>query len=213
MTAIPEVLLAIAFVWAVTALAIQARAALRSIPESHAPAAGAASRGVLYGFTGAMVPSRKESATRYPVSFAAGILLHLGVAASFLTVLLAVLSPPDELPFGRLVLAPAAGVGLAAGLSLLVKRVASADLREISLPDDYAASLALAVFLSGTLAFWLEVLPADALGILAAILLLYLPLGKLRHVVFFFLARADFSARLGFRGVFPPRGGGRAGRG
>jgi hypothetical protein len=212
MTTLPRILLGISFAWAVAALAVQARAARRSIPKPHAPAAGAASRGILYGFTGAMVPSRKESATRYPLSFAAGILLHLGVAASFLTVLLAVFSPPDAPPIGGLALAPTAGAGLMAGIALLLKRLASADLREISRPDDFAANLALAVFLAATLAFWSGALPADALGILAAILLLYLPLGKLRHVVFFFLARADYSARLGFRGVFPPRGGGHAGR-
>jgi len=212
MTPIPEILLAIAFVWAVVALAVQVRAARRAIPALFAPPAGTASRGVLYGFTGAMLPSRKESATRHPVSFAAGLLFHLGVAASLLTVLLSVFLPPDAVAFGRLALAPAAGVGLAAGIFLLVKRFATADLREISPPDDYVANLALAVLLSATLAFWLEALSADALGMLAAILLLYLPLGKLRHVVFFFLARADLSGRLGFRGVYPPRGGGDAGR-
>ena len=212
MTPLPKIFLGISFAWAVAALAVQARAARRSITEPNAPAAGKASRGILYGFTGAMVPSRKESATRHPVSFAAGILLHLGVAASFLTVSLAAVTRPDALPFGRLALAPAAAFGLVAGLFLLVKRLATADLRELSRLDDFAANLALAVFLAATLAFWSGALPADALGILAALLLLYLPLGKLRHVVFFFLARADLSGRLGYRGVYPPRGGGHAGR-
>ena len=31
-----------------------------------------------------------------------------------------------------------------------------------------------------------------------------LPLGKLRHMAFFFAARADLGRRLGYRGVYPP---------
>jgi hypothetical protein len=40
--------------------------------------------------------------------------------------------------------------------------------------------------------------------IYAGVLFLYFPLGKLRHAVFFFVARADYGRRLGYRGVYPP---------
>ena len=40
--------------------------------------------------------------------------------------------------------------------------------------------------------------------IYTGLLLVYLPLGKLRHAVFFFVARGDYGRRLGFRGVYPP---------
>ena len=33
------------------------------------------------------------------------------------------------------------------------------------------------------------------------------PAGKLRHAVFFFLARVDLGRRLGWRGVYPPAAG------
>jgi hypothetical protein len=210
MAPLSEILLAISAVWAIAALLVQALAARGAIVGPRAPAMGRASRGVLYGFTTAMLPTRKESASRHPVSFAAGLLLHLGVAASFLTVLDS--SFPLPLSSARLLLAPAAGAGLVAGLFLLVKRLVTPDLRAISRPDDYLASLMIAALLAGTLAFRAGVLSATALRILAAILVLYLPLGKLRHAVFFYLARADLYGRLGFRGVYPPRGGGDAGR-
>jgi hypothetical protein len=37
----------------------------------------------------------------------------------------------------------------------------------------------------------------------AAAFFAYVPLGKLRHAVFFFVARGDLYARLGARGVVP----------
>ena len=203
-----ELLLAVSSVWAVGALAFQARAARAGLPGLHAPAAGAASRGILYGFTGAMLPSRKESVSRHPLSFAAGVLLHLGIAASFLSVLASMLVAPAAFPAGGVALAAAAGTGLAAGLFLLAKRFASPDLRTISPPDDYVANLAIGALLASAVAFWSGALPGAALRIVAALVLFYVPLGKLRHAVFFFLARADLSARLGLRGVYPPRGGG-----
>jgi hypothetical protein len=205
-------LLAVAAAWAVAALAVQAIGARAAFRAPHAPPAGRASDGVLYGFTGAMMPARKESVSRHPVSFAAGLLLHLGVAASFVTVLVSIFPFPPALQLGRFALAPAAGAGLFAGTFLLIRRLATPDLREISPPDDFVAIVAITLFLTGSLAFWSGILPAAALRILATILLVYLPLGKLRHIVFFYLARADLSARLGFRGVYPPRGGGDGGR-
>jgi hypothetical protein len=212
MAPLSQILLAISAVWAVAALLVQAIAARSAIPEPRAAAAGRASSGVLYGFTVGMLPTRKESAKRYPVSFAAGILLHLGVLASFLTVLFSLFPVSPAIFSARLVLAPAACVGLVAGLFLLAKRLVTSELRAISPPDDYLASSMVAALLSGALAFWAGALSGNSLRILAAILLLYLPLGKLRHAAFFYLARADLYGRLGFRGVVPPRGGGDAGR-
>jgi hypothetical protein len=37
-----------------------------------------------------------------------------------------------------------------------------------------------------------------------ALLFLYIPFGKLRHMVYFFVVRADYGFRLGYRGVYPP---------
>ncbi|MBZ5637765.1 MAG: hypothetical protein LAO51_03300 [Acidobacteriia bacterium] len=93
MASLSLVLLVTSAVWAAAALAVQASAARRGIRAPRAPAAGRAARGILYGFTTAMLPTRKESAGRHPVAFTAGLLLHLGVAASLLTVLLSARSP------------------------------------------------------------------------------------------------------------------------
>jgi nitrate reductase gamma subunit len=83
---------------------------------------------------------------------------------------------------------------------LAYRRATTPLLRAISAPDDYASNLLVVAWLvSGAVAVFL---PARAafLGTTIA-LALYAPLGKIRHCVFFFLARGLFGARLGRRGI------------
>lgn len=204
-------LLGAAALWAAGALAFQAWRFRGAVRREIAEPRGSALAGAVYGFTAAMSPARKESASRHPLAFGAGILLHLGVAASLSIVFLSAVAPGGWPRLGA-ALAGVSAVGLAACVGLLVRRLATAPLREMSPPDDYISNLAVALLLASSLAFRLDVLPAAALQLLAALVLLYVPVGKLRHGMFFFLARGDLSLRLGARGVYPPaarKGGGR----
>jgi len=86
----------------------------------------------------------------------------------------------------------------------LVRRTLSTDLRAMSAPDDYVAItvtcglLALAALMGGDRDHQLTLL------IYAGLFFVYFPLGKLRHAVFFFVARGNYGRRLGYRGVYPP---------
>ena len=125
---------------------------------------------------------------------------HAGVAVSLLGVGLLVVWP--ERGVVLLALArPLTAVALLAGLYLLVQRMFSPTLRAMSAPDDY-----LAIVASCGLLALVSIGPGHetALMLYTSLLLIYLPLGKLRHVVFFFVARADYGRRLGHRGVYPP---------
>jgi hypothetical protein len=158
---------------------------------------------VIYLFTAANHPLRKESIRGHPMEFALGVVLHVGALAALAVLLTAALRPAAgaallaRLPAGFL-------AALAAGLALLARRALSADLRAMSTPDDYLAAGATCGLLAAAAAAGL------APGLLApalfytALLLIYLPLGKLRHALFFFLARTDHGRRLGRRGVLPP---------
>jgi hypothetical protein len=74
----------------------------------------------------------------------------------------------------------------------------------MSSPDDYVAVLLTCGLVAVALQSSLR--PGNPLLLLgyATVLFLYLPLGKLKHIVFFFAARADYGYRLGHRGVYPP---------
>lgn len=181
----------------------------RSFGPRHrfAPPAGDAAAGIRYAFTGALSPRAKESAREHPLAWGLGVLTHLGVFAAF-GQLAAVVAGVGSL---RL-LAGVALAGFLGALALLGKRLVSEELRGLSVPDDVLASLLVAGFalLAGISGFRPTLQPAF-LG-WAIALMLYAPLGKLRHMAFFFPARAALGAFLGRRGSFPPQHGGAHGR-
>ncbi len=164
---------------------------------------GRPGRGVIYAFTVAMLPSHKESIRNHPVEFLVGALMHLGVIVALLGILLAGVHPGSGVAALQR-LRPLLWLALIAGLWLGLRRLGSRDLRAMSSPDDYVAILASCGLLIVTsLIGTRPVMPVVAMLYTAA-LLVYVPLGKLRHIVFFFAARADYGRRLGYRGVYPP---------
>jgi uncharacterized membrane protein YphA (DoxX/SURF4 family) len=78
-------------------------------------------------------------------------------------------------------------------------------LRELSNPDDYISNILVTAFqiLMGlALAFGSKFTPC--LFLAAGLLLLYIPLGKLKHLLYFFAARWQLGLFYGSRGVWPP---------
>ena len=199
-----ELALCAAAAWALLALvALETRRRAWGRRSLHAPPAGDAAAGARYAFTKGMLPQAKESVRTHLTSYAAGVVFHGGVLPSFglRAASLAGVEPGSALL--RLGGA-AAGAGALAGLGLLGRRVASPVLRGLSSPDDYVANLltatfaalaALAAFLPGAREAWL---------VAGAALLLYVPVGKIRHCVLFFPARHELGRFFGRRGTFPP---------
>jgi hypothetical protein len=99
---------------------------------------------------------------------------------------------------------PVIVLSLLAGVSLFIRRLSARNLRVMNVPDDYIAILASCGLLALASIPTIVVGHGAALMIYTGLLLVYLPLGKLRHAVFFFVARGDYGRRLGFRGVYPP---------
>lgn len=198
-----RLLAAVAAVWAIVALTWQAFRATRNARPDFAQRAGSPARGVLYAFTGAMTPAHKESIRLYPLEFALGLILHVPVFIGMAATLVMIADPERG---AALVAATrvATLVGLAAGVCLLIRRLQRADLRHISTPDDYAAIVATSGLLLSAGLLPMTTAGRAALLTYAALLFMYVPLGKLRHIVFFFLARAEYGRRLGYRGVYPP---------
>jgi hypothetical protein len=133
------------------------------------------------------------------MAFHAGLLAAFGLLAA---ALLGLGLPSFLLQCARvLTLAGAAG-----GLGLLAKRALHAQLRGLSCPDDYGSNLLSSLF--ALLAF-LGTFSAAAAGLWmaeAVLLLVYAPLGKIRHCLFFFTTRYHLGAFFGRRGTFPPGG-------
>jgi len=160
---------------------------------------GSPRRGILYSLTFSMLPWKKDSTRRHPLTYVAGMGMHLGIFATFLFALGRRFWtwPERLLPlFGV-----AAAIGLASALGLFIKRARMPYMRAISSADDAVANLLVQLWLLGgaVTAFRPE---AAALWRLAALaLLLYLPLGKIFHMLLFFVSRTLFGLQFGRRGV------------
>jgi hypothetical protein len=196
----------LAAAWAVLALTVTYRRAKAfGRRKSFSKPAGDPAAGVRYAFFQGMAPGAKESVMLNLPSYAAGMAFHAGLLAAFallaVTVAGGALPGPARIPAGALALAGAAG-----GLALLVKRAARPHLRGISCPDDFLSNLLATLFV--LLACGQLLAPALARPWLleSALLLLYVPLGKIRHCLFFFPTRTHFGAFFGRRGTLPPGG-------
>lgn len=187
--------------WAAVALAAQVLIARDGGRRDFSRRAGRPLAGLFYNFTVAMLPGHKETARLHPAEFGAGVVLHVGVFAA-LAELLFLLAAANPTPGWITALRSLAGIGAVTAIVLLVRRVRSPVMRALSTPDDYLAVLATCGLL--VLAAFPALGSGAALLTYAALLFVYLPLGKLRHAVFFFVARADYGWRLGYRGVYPP---------
>lgn len=160
---------------------------------------GYTGRGIIYAFGRGML--EKESVALHKPTFIGGILYHGAIFAGLLylfwTVLLPNIGPPPW-AFRPVLLA-----GAAVGMSLFLKRVAKPHLRRLSCPDDFFANLFVDVFLA--LAFFHTYVPAlePVLLSVAILLLVYIPLGKIRHCFFFFYTRLVFGLHYGRRGALP----------
>ncbi len=191
--------------WCVTALVVEFRRVRAfGIRRLFAPSAGDAAAGVRYAFTWAMAPQAKESVRDNPLSYAAGMAYHGGVFAAFALLALRLMG----LNLGGLhlsrILACVTLAGALGGLALLAKRLLKAHLRGLSCPDDYLSNLLATAFAALAGAAVLEPALETAWMGVAIALLVYLPLGKIRHCVFFFSTRYHSGAFFGRRGVFPP---------
>ncbi len=170
--------------------------------QMYAVPKGDVRKGIVYAFGKGMLPWEKESAMNHLPTYIAGIFYHIGVFAAIFYLLLTLVSPglPGAILFFIRVLCLA---GVIAGVALLVKRIISTPMRTLSCPDDFAANAIVDLFLISALfhTFYREMAPFFFL--VAIIMFLYIPLGKIRHCFFFFYVRILFGIFYGRRNVYP----------
>ena len=168
----------------------------------HSAPQGDWKKGVLYAFGQGMMPWEKESAKKHLVTYTAGFLYHFGIFAAFAYLWLTVIKLSPSRPV-LLVLQLFMGSGLVCGMGMLLKRIFREYMRRISCWDDYIANILVDLFLLLAL---LDSLTANMRLVLyteAIVMILYIPLGKIRHCFFFFYSRILFGYFFGRRGVFP----------
>ena len=198
-----------ALVWCAGIFSLRLLGLLRKgAPKDLSRPSGSAAKGVVYSCTTAMLPQHKESAYLHLPTYAAGIAFHVGIALNLLVFFWLLLSHfmgwywmPPAFWSGAL-----AGFLLVAGVcgaGMLGKRIFNKGLRALSLPDDYISNGLVTLFLlASSVLFWGK-MPVALYFILSALLLFWLPIGKTRHLLYFFAARFHLGFFYGRRGAWP----------
>lgn len=165
---------------------------------------GVGNKGIMYAFGKGMMPWEKESAARHLPTYIAGILYHSGIFAGLFYILLIVISfCPGLFLINALRILMLCGI--ACGVALFLKRIFKTTLKNISCPDDFASNILVDLFLFFALidTFISSVRPVFLFA--AILMLLYIPVGKIRHCFFFFYSRILFGLFYGRRGILPQK--------
>jgi nitrate reductase gamma subunit len=169
-------------------------------PHDFSKSAGDVGSAIRYSFTTAMKPSRKESAYLHLPTYTAGILYHLGTFLSIILFFIFLLN----IELYRILVLLCSGflaLSICCGIGILFKRIFSDVLKEISYPDDYISNFLVTTFQLGTLLYMHFSLPLYY--VVVSVMLLYIPLGKLKHTLYFFAARYHLGLFYGRRGTWP----------
>jgi hypothetical protein len=171
-------------------------------PIDFSEPAGKIAPAVAYSFTGAMSPRKKESAFLHLPTYTAGIIFHLGTFLSIALFICILVNMPIS---GTLSMILTSFLILSAfcGIGILIKRIVKKELQALSNPDDYISNLLVTGFQFATVVYLNFHTPVYF--ILASALMLYLPIGKLKHTIYFFAARYHLGFFFGRRNVWPPQ--------
>ncbi|MFC2107491.1 hypothetical protein ACFLRY_04050 [Bacteroidota bacterium] len=172
-------------------------------PKDYSQPIGSPVRGIIYSYTGAMNPAKKESALYHIPTYVGGIFYHLGI---FISILIFFVYLFGYYPTGilKVILAVFLSISSLSGILIFLKRILKQQLRSLSNPDDYISNILVTTFLAFTVFsfFYNEFIPYYYVQV--SILLFYIPLGKLKHAFYFFAARYHLGFLYGWRDVWPP---------
>lgn len=174
------------------------------LPKDYSKKIGNTKSAISYSFTGAMSPLKKESAYLHLPTYTAGMLYHIGTFISASLFLLFLLNVNFVYPLQWVFICVLA-VSSACGIGIFLKRVLLKKLRFLSNPDDYISNLLVTTFQVFTLIILAEGIFAPYYYIFTSLLFLYLPLGKLKHSLYFFAARYHLGFFYGWRNVWPAK--------
>jgi hypothetical protein len=165
---------------------------------------GDAKKGIIYAFGRGMLPWKKESSAKHLITYFAGMLYHTGVFAALFYLLSLIFSLELSKLFISL-LRLLFVLGFTGGFILLLKRIFLVPMKKISCPDDFAANIIVDLFLISALVHTNSTRVTPLFFLLAIVMFLYIPVGKIRHCFFFFYAKILFGLFYGRRGVLPPK--------
>jgi len=198
-----QILAISAVVFSLSAFAFRLRKFTQlAVPRDRSPLKGDPQAGINYALTLGMMPWAKESTRRHAVAYLRGVGFHLVV---FLVLALFLASPwLGFLPIVlRSFLAIICGIGSILALWGFLARFIDHGLRVLSTPDDYFAVILVSLFLASAAAMLADSAFLPLFYLASALTLIYMPLGKIRHCIYFAFSRIFFGRFFGRRAVLP----------
>ena len=174
-------------------------------PKEYSKASGSVAKGVVYSYTEAMMPYHKESAYLHWPTFIAGLLFHIGAFVAILTFTWSILTAIFGWPTSQVIVYICCGILLVTaccGVGLFAKRMIRRALRALSCADDYLSNGITTIFQFITVGYLLCSHPIPYY-VVATLFFLWLPIGKTRHLLYFFAARFHLGFFYGRRGTWP----------
>jgi hypothetical protein len=174
----------------------------RVLPADKSPIKGNISHGIAYAFTIGMMPWAKESTRIHMLAYLRGIGFHMGIFTAIGAVIISPFweyLPPLLLLILSWVLILGAVLAAAGGMMRIVEH----NLRGLSLPDDHFAVWLTTLFIMAAGLAVINDAFVIPMYIVSAITFIYIPLGKIRHCLYFFFSRIFFGKFFGRRAVFP----------
>lgn len=178
----------------------------RPLKRDLSRARGSSSRAVLFAFTLGMAPWEKESTRIHWVAYIRGIIFHIGI----FTALAVLFASPwlEALPGWVLWIAAAiTGIGALAAFGGIWLRLAEANLRVLSLPDDFFSVFLTGLFISSACIVLIAPGWLPLFYTISAVMFLYIPFSKIRHCAYFFYSKFFFGLSFGHRGSIGQRPG------
>lgn len=183
-------------------------------PKDRSQPVGKVSAGVVYSCTTAMLPQNKESAYLHLPTYTAGIIYHIGnflALATFVWLFIASLIdfwPPLQIcgtvEVIHQIISVILLISAACGICLLIKRCIKKELKAISSFDDYFSNIVCTLVQIFTIIYCLSPSFSAPYFVMVAVLMIWMPIGKIKHLLFFFMARYHLGFFYGRRGVWPP---------
>lgn len=181
-------------------------------PKDFSEKSGNVAQGVVYANTVAMMPQNKESAYLHLPAYALGMLYHIGTFSCFLIFILSFFNFFNQWLINdaciHYIIPAVLAITSVAGICLFVKRLINKDLKHLTNPDDFISNALTTLFQITTCLYLLMpacVVMVNVYYVLTAILFLYMPVGKLKHLLYYFSARYHLGFFYGWRNVWPPK--------
>jgi hypothetical protein len=176
-------------------------------PNDFSKKSGNIPQAIVYSNTKAMI-DHKESAFLHLPTYFAGMVYHIGTFVSLLLFVFFLINTALNLVLPswlEWIFIVGLCISTLCGFSLFVKRIALKKMRTLSHADDYISNLLVTLFQLATARYLLCSCVEMYYYIIISILLLYMTVGKLKHVVYYFAARYHLGFFYGWRNVWPPK--------